>query len=48
VLVAEELTPEELGFDHGDFPLLSLARVRKPYELAWEHAVSGVPDATLL
>jgi SAM-dependent methyltransferase len=50
-VATEELTPEELGADHGDFPVLSLARIRKPYALAWEHAVNAanrVGERTLL
>jgi SAM-dependent methyltransferase len=31
-LAAEELTPEELDTDHREYPLLSFARVQKPYE----------------
>jgi SAM-dependent methyltransferase len=35
-LAAEDLTPEELGTDRSEYPLLSLARVQKPGEAATE------------
>ena len=34
---------DETGAEHGDFPVLSLARVRKPYERAWGKTAFGGP-----